>query len=76
MHYLILFTELKSSHKFIGYVQFYLGSHFSSRALAAHQNGKMNHLKTGLIFEREIQIWPKVFVEKSNHAMYQDDPHI
>ena len=29
-----------------------------------------------LIFEREIQIWPKVLVKKSNHAMYQDEnPH-
>ena len=24
------------------------------------------------MFEREIQIWPKVSVKESNHAMYQD----
>ena len=30
MHYQILFTELKSSYKFLIYVQFYLGSHFPS----------------------------------------------
>ena len=29
----------------LSYVQFYLGSHFPSWALAAHLIGKMNHLK-------------------------------
>ena len=26
-----------------------------------------------LMFEWEIQIWPKVFAKKSNDAMYQDE---
>ena len=39
MHYQTLFTEMKSSD-----VQFYLGIHFPSSALAAHQSGKVNHL--------------------------------
>ena len=30
MLYQILFTELKSSYKFLSYVQVYLGSHFPS----------------------------------------------
>ena len=45
MHNQILFAELKSSHNFLSYVQFYLGSHFPSCALATHLSGKMNHLK-------------------------------
>ena len=45
MHYQILFTGLKSSYLFLSYVQFYLGSHFPSLALAAHLNGKVYHLK-------------------------------
>ena len=39
-----LFTELKLSDQFSSYVQFYLGNHFPSRALAAHLGGKVNHL--------------------------------
>ena len=45
MHCQILFTEMKSSYWFLSYVQFYLGSHFLSCALAAHLSEKMNHLK-------------------------------
>ena len=45
MHYHNLFTKLKLSFYFLSYVQFYLGSHFLSRALAAHQGRKVNPLK-------------------------------
>ena len=45
IHYQTLFTELKSRYKFLSYVQFYLGSHFPSLALAVHQSGNVNHLR-------------------------------
>ena len=41
MDYRNLYTELKLSSR---YVQFYLGSHFSIRVLAAYLDGKVNHL--------------------------------
>ena len=39
MHHQNLFTELKLSHYFSSYVQFYLGSHFRNGALAADLEG-------------------------------------
>ena len=45
MYYQILFTELKSSHWFLSYIQFYWGSRLRGGALVAHHCGKMDHLK-------------------------------
>ena len=40
-----LFTESNLSDWLSSYVQFYSGGHFSERASAARQSGKVNHLK-------------------------------
>ena len=40
-----LFTESNLGDWFSRYVQFYSSGHFSERAAAARQIGKMNHLK-------------------------------
>ena len=40
-----LFTELSLGDWFSSYVQFYTSGHFSERAAAARQSGKLNHLK-------------------------------
>ena len=43
-----LFTESNLANWFSSYVQIYSGGHFSERAEAARQCGKMNHLKSTL----------------------------
>ena len=40
-----LFTESNMCGWFSSYVQFYLGGHFSERAAAVRQSGKVNQLK-------------------------------
>ena len=43
-NYQKLFTESNLGDWFSSYVQFYSGGHFSERAAAAWQSGKVNHL--------------------------------
>ena len=40
-----LFTESNLDHWFSSYIKFCSGGHFSERAAAARQSGKVNHLK-------------------------------
>ena len=40
-----IFTELNLCDWFSSYIQFYSGGHFSERAAATWQSGKVNHLK-------------------------------
>ena len=60
IRYQSLFTELKLSKQFSSYAQFYLGSHFPSRALAAHLGKKVNYLKVTENVQYALKLQPNV----------------
>ena len=52
-----LFTESNLADWFLSYVKFCSCGHFSERAEAARQCGKVNHLGTVISFEYKDKLW-------------------
>ena len=70
IHYQIIFSELKSSHWFLSYVQFYLSSHFPRWALAAHLSEKwitLNMLQTTNIWVNYLVRVKGVRISETRH---------
>ena len=66
-----LFTKSNLANWFSSYVQFCSGGHFSERAEAAQQCGKMNHLKSLKFFELQkmaliLQFLRKLLIKSRN----------